>query len=72
MSVGPLPPTSAAADQWLLRFRSILVAILGTMVAGIACLAFYTSFEAIRAYAMRSAGIAPEHGWAIPLLVDSF
>lgn len=72
LSVGPLPPTSAAADQWLLRFRSILVAILGTMVAGIACLAFYTSFEAIRAYAMRSAGIAPEHGWAIPLLVDSF
>ena len=39
---------------------------------GIACLAFYTSFEAIRAYAVRSQGIAPEHGWAVPLLVDSF
>ncbi|HET9290994.1 MAG TPA: hypothetical protein VFQ49_07910, partial [Actinomycetes bacterium] len=35
-------------------------------------LAFYTSFEAIRAYAVRSNGIAPEHGWAVPLMVDSF
>jgi hypothetical protein len=74
LTAGPSPPlpAAAAADQWLLRFRSTLVAILGTIVAGIACLAFYTSFEAIRSYATRSAGIAPEHGWAIPLLVDSF
>jgi len=74
VTAGPMPPplTADAADQWLLRFRSTLVAILGAIVAGIACLAFYTSFEAIRAYATRSAGIAPEHGWAIPLLVDSF
>ena len=73
MTAGPMPSLTAdAADQWLLRFRSTLVAILGAIVAGIACLAFYTSFEAIRAYATRSAGIAPEHGWAIPLLVDSF
>jgi len=73
VTVGPPPQlTAEAADQWLLRFRSTLVAVLGAIVAGIACLAFYTSFEAIRAYATRSAGIAPEHGWAIPLLVDSF
>jgi hypothetical protein len=48
------------------------VAVLGAVVLGIACLAFYTSFEAIRAYAVRSNGIAPEHGWAVPLMVDSF
>jgi hypothetical protein len=41
-------------------------------VAGIAALAFYTSFEAIKAFATRSDGIAPEHAWAVPLLVDSF
>jgi Protein of unknown function (DUF2637) len=72
VTAGPPQSPAAAADQWLLRFRSTLVAILGAIVAGIACLAFFTSFEAIRAYAMRSAGIAPEHAWAIPLLVDSF
>jgi len=49
-----------------------LVVILGTAVGGIACLAFYTSFEAIRAFAVRSDGITPQHAWAIPLLVDSF
>jgi hypothetical protein len=68
----PLPLNTVASDPWLLRFRIILVAVLGAVVAGIACLAFYTSFEAIRAFAMRSDGIAPEHAWAIPLLVDSF
>jgi hypothetical protein len=46
--------------------------ILGCTVTGIAALAFYTSFEAIRAYSERSEGIAPQHAWAIPLLVDSF
>jgi hypothetical protein len=68
----PLPLNTLASDPWLLRFRTILVAVLGAAVAGIASLAFYTSFEAIRAFAMRSDGIAPEHAWAIPLLVDSF
>ena len=37
-----------ATDKWLTRFRTILVAVLGATVLGIACLAFYTSFEAIR------------------------
>jgi hypothetical protein len=70
---GPLPPLTAVnSDPWLDRFRSFLVVLLGTAVAGIACLAFYTSFEAIRAFAIRSDGITPAHAWAIPLLVDSF
>ena len=60
------------ADPWLDRFRVTLVSVLGAVVAGIACLAFYTSFEAIKAFAMRSDGISPEHAWAVPLLVDSF
>jgi hypothetical protein len=68
----PLITGIVANDRWLTRFRTTLVAVLGATVLGIACLAFYTSFEAIRAYAVRSQGIAPEHGWAVPLLVDSF
>ena len=68
----PLIAGIVAQDKWLTRFRTTLVAVLGATVLGIACLAFYTSFEAIRAYAVRSRGIAPEHGWAVPLLVDSF
>jgi Protein of unknown function (DUF2637) len=68
----PLIAGIVAHDKWLTRFRTILVAVLGGTVLGIACLAFYTSFEAIRAYAVRSNGIAPEHAWAVPLLVDSF
>jgi Protein of unknown function (DUF2637) len=68
----PLITGIVATDKWLTRFRTILVAVLGATVLGIASLAFYTSFEAIRAYAVRSNGIAPEHGWAVPLMVDSF
>jgi Protein of unknown function (DUF2637) len=68
----PLISGIVATDKWLTRFRTSLVALLGATVLGIACLAFYTSFEAIRAYAVRSNGIAPEHGWAVPLMVDSF
>jgi hypothetical protein len=68
----PLITGIVATDKWLTRFRTILVAVLGATVLGIACLAFYTSFEAIRDYAVRSNGIAPEHGWAVPLMVDSF
>ena len=68
----PLISGIVAQDKWLSRFRTILVAVLGATVLGIASLAFYTSFEAIREYAVRSNGIAPEHGWAVPLMVDSF
>ena len=66
------PDLGIAHRQVADRFRTILVAVLGATVLGIACLAFYTSFEAIREYAVRSNGIAPEHGWAVPLMVDSF
>jgi hypothetical protein len=70
---GPAVAAAAvAADIWLRRFRAALVALLGATVAGIGALAFYTSFEAITAYARRSGGITPEHAWAVPLLVDSF
>jgi hypothetical protein len=68
----PLSPNAIAHDKWLSRFRTILVAILGGAVASIGSLAFYTSFEAIKAYAERSGGISPQHAWAVPLLVDSF
>jgi hypothetical protein len=68
----PLSASAIAHDKWLSRFRTILVVILGGAVTGIGSLAFYTSFEAIKAYAERSSGIAPQHAWAIPLLVDSF
>jgi hypothetical protein len=73
----PTAPAAAmaaavAADTWLRRFRALLVAVLGGTVAGIGALAFFTSFEAITAYARRSGGIAPEHAFAVPLLVDSF
>jgi hypothetical protein len=67
-----LSAEAIAHDLWLSRFRTMLVAVLGGTVTGIACLAFYTSFEAIKSYAVRSEGIAPEHAWAVPLLVDSF
>ncbi len=65
-------PVARTADRWLSRFRSLLVAVLGGTVAGIASLAFFTSFEAIKAYANTSHGIDPHHDFAIPLLVDSF
>jgi hypothetical protein len=68
----PLSPSAIAHDKWLSRFRTILVAILGCAVSGIGCLAFYTSFEAIKSYAERSGGISPHQAWAVPLLVDSF
>ncbi len=75
-SVPAAPQTAVAAavaaDTWLRRFRAGLVALLGAAVASIGALAFYTSFEAITAYARRSGGIAPQHAWAVPLLVDSF
>ncbi len=63
---------AVAADTWLRRFRAALVALLGAAVASIGTLAFYTSFEAITAYARRSGGITPQHAWAVALLVDSF
>jgi Protein of unknown function (DUF2637) len=65
-------PTVQAADAWLQRFQAALVAIMAAVAGAVGAVAFYTSFEAIKSYAKTSGGIAPEHAWAIPLLVDSF
>jgi hypothetical protein len=65
-------PTVQAADAWLQRFQAALVAIMAAVAGGVGAVAFFTSFEAIKSYAKTSGGIAAEHAWAIPLLVDSF
>jgi hypothetical protein len=65
-------PSVQAADAWLRRFQAALVTIMAAAALGVGALAFFTSFEAIRAYAKSSGGITPAHAWAIPLLVDSF
>src|SRR6266540_442780 len=65
-------PTVQAADAWLQRFQAALVAIMAAVAGAVGAVAFFTSFEAIRSYAKTSGGIAAEHAWAIPLLVDSF
>jgi hypothetical protein len=65
-------PSVQAADAWLRRFQAALVTIMAAAALGVGAVAFFTSFEAIRAYAKGSGGITPAHAWAIPLLVDSF
>src|SRR6266545_1062564 len=65
-------PTVQAADAWLQRFQAALVGIMAAVAGGVGAVAFFTSFEAIKSYAKTSGGIAAEHAWAIPLLVDSF
>ncbi len=61
-----------AADAWLRRFQAALISVMAVVAAGVGAVAFFTSFEAIKAYAKTSGGIAAEHAWAVPLLVDSF
>jgi Protein of unknown function (DUF2637) len=61
-----------AADAWLRRFQAAVVTSMAVVAAGVGAVAFFTSFEAIKAYARTSGGIAAEHAWAVPLLVDSF
>jgi Protein of unknown function (DUF2637) len=69
-------PASPAAvvftDTVLRRFLFGVVLVMTAVVCGVAAAAFWTSFEAIRAFAERSGGINPEHAWLAPLLVDSF
>jgi Protein of unknown function (DUF2637) len=60
------------ADTVLRRFLFGVVLVMTAVVCGVAAAAFWTSFEAIRAFAERSGGINPEHAWLAPLLVDSF
>jgi hypothetical protein len=68
------PPPSAVvfADPLLRRGLVTVVLAIATVVAGVAAAAFFLSFEAIRAFAKHSGGIAPQHAWLAPLLVDSF
>jgi Protein of unknown function (DUF2637) len=80
MSAKPQPPSRPsmvdasvqAADAWLRRFQAAVVGSMAVVAAGVGAVAFFTSFEAIKAYAKTSGGIAAEHSWAVPLLVDSF
>jgi hypothetical protein len=71
------PPTAAAAgvvfaDALLRRGLFAVVLAIAAVVVGVAAAAFFLSFEAIRAFARHSGGIAPQHAWLAPLLVDSF
>jgi Protein of unknown function (DUF2637) len=66
------PAAVVFTDPVLRRFLFAVVIAMTAVVAGVAAAAFYTSFEAIRAFAQRSGGIAPQHAWLAPLLVDSF
>jgi hypothetical protein len=71
----PTPTTTPAVvftDTVLRRFLFGVVLVMTAVVCGVAAAAFWTSFEAIRAFAERSGGINPEHAWLAPLLVDSF
>jgi Protein of unknown function (DUF2637) len=70
----PAPATSAVvfADALLRRGLFAVVVAMAAVVVGVAAAAFFLSFEAIRAFAKHSGGIAPEHAWLAPLLVDSF
>jgi hypothetical protein len=59
-------------DALLRRGLVALVLAMAGVVVGVAAAAFFLSFEAIRAFAKHSGGIAPQHAWLAPLLVDSF
>jgi hypothetical protein len=73
MSVEHTAPGAVVfTDTVLRRFLFGVVLVMTAVVLGVAAAAFYTSFEAIRAFAERSGGISPEHAWLAPLLVDSF
>jgi len=73
MSAEPTAPgTVVFTDTVLRRFLFGVVLLMTAVVLAVAAAAFYTSFEAIRAFAERSGGISPEHAWLAPLLVDSF
>jgi hypothetical protein len=75
-TTAPTMPASPVAvvftDTVLRRFLFGVVLVMTAVVCGVAAAAFWTSFEAIRAFAERSGGINPDHAWLAPLLVDSF
>lgn len=72
----PTTPTTTAmpivqfADPVLRRGLSVVIWLMAAAVAGIAALAFWTSFEAILDFASRHG--EKDYGWRVPLLVDTF
>jgi hypothetical protein len=59
MSVEPTSPAAVVfTDTVLRRFLFGVVLVMTAVVLGVAAAAFYTSFEAIRAFAERSGGSA--------------
>jgi hypothetical protein len=73
----PQPTTPATAmpivqfaDPVLRRGLSVVIWLMALAVAGIAALAFWTSFEAILDFATRHG--EQHYGWRVPLLVDTF
>jgi hypothetical protein len=68
------PPAAGVVftDPLLRRGLVAIVLAIAGVVVGVAAAAFFLSFEAIRAFAKHSGGIAPQHAWLAPLLVDSF
>jgi Protein of unknown function (DUF2637) len=71
----PTPASTAMpivqfADPVLRRGLSVVIWLMAAAVAGIATLAFWTSFEAILDFATRHG--EQDYGWRVPLLVDTF
>jgi Protein of unknown function (DUF2637) len=67
------PPAGVVFTDALLRRGLVAVVLaIAAVVVGVAAAAFFLSFEAIRTFAKQSGGIAPQHAWLAPLLVDSF
>ncbi len=69
------PPSTAMpivqfTDPVLRRGLSMIIWLMAAAVAGIASLAFWTSFEAILDFATHHG--EHDYGWRIPLLVDTF
>jgi Protein of unknown function (DUF2637) len=72
----PTTPTTTAmpivqfGDPVLRRGLAAVIWLMAAAVAGIAGLAFWTSFEAILDFATRHG--EQDYGWRVPLLVDTF
>ena len=63
-------PIVQFADPVLRRGLSVVIWLMAAAVAGIATLAFWTSFEAILDFATHHG--EQDYGWRVPLLVDTF
>jgi hypothetical protein len=66
----PAMPIIQFTDPLLRRGLSVVIWLMAAAVAGIAALAFWTSFEAILDFATHHG--EQNYGWRIPLLVDTF